>query len=148
MPSGTVTLLDAQHVTWTTQLVAEVCCNCHIPFAMPRSLMDAARDDPEIWFYCPAGHRQHYTTDKLAEARKKITRLTADLDRERAALTHQRGLTETAQRSAAAYKGHAHRMQKRIGRGVCPCCNRYFADVDRHMGNKHPDFVSGQDPVQ
>lgn len=27
----------------------------------------------------------------------------------------------------------------RIGAGVCPCCNRTFSQLSRHMQSKHPD---------
>lgn len=28
----------------------------------------------------------------------------------------------------------------RIRNGVCPCCNRSFKDVHRHMKSQHPEF--------
>ena len=34
------------------------------------------------------------------------------------------------------------RLQKRIHAGVCPCCNRTFTNVARHMKTKHPNVVS------
>lgn len=29
--------------------------------------------------------------------------------------------------------------QTRIGAGICPCCNRTFSQLARHMQSKHPD---------
>ena len=31
------------------------------------------------------------------------------------------------------------RIEKRIHAGVCPCCNRSFPNLQRHMAAKHPD---------
>jgi hypothetical protein len=28
----------------------------------------------------------------------------------------------------------------RIGNGVCPCCNRSFTNLRRHMTTKHPEY--------
>lgn len=34
------------------------------------------------------------------------------------------------------------RKLKRIHNGVCPCCNRSFVNLQRHMKTKHPEVVS------
>jgi hypothetical protein len=26
---------------------------------------------------------------------------------------------------------------KRVNAGICPCCNRHFTDLERHMKSKH-----------
>ena len=140
MPAN-VTLLNADHLEYTTQLVVEICCNCNVPFAMPRSLQQAAREDSDIWFWCVRGHSQHYTDDLIAKYKKE-----RDAARNRAASAEQaarrqRELREAAERSASAYKAVATKARKRIGRGVCPCCNRSFAQVERHMASKHPDYA-------
>ena len=46
-----------------------------------------------------------------------------------------------AERSAAAYKGHLTRVKRRVGNGVCPCCNRTFKNLADHMTTKHPDYA-------
>ncbi|HEX9950777.1 MAG TPA: hypothetical protein VGB53_03340 [Rubricoccaceae bacterium] len=40
---------------------------------------------------------------------------------------------ERQKRRAAAQKGAHTRTKKRIAAGVCPCCNRTFQDLARHM---------------
>lgn len=37
-------------------------------------------------------------------------------------------------------KGVATRLKNRAAHGVCPCCNRTFQQLARHMSAKHPDF--------
>lgn len=36
-------------------------------------------------------------------------------------------------------KEQADRKLKRVNRGVCPCCNRSFQNLARHMSTKHPE---------
>ena len=42
---------------------------------------------------------------------------------------------------AAGFKGALTKTKNRIAAGVCPCCNRSFQDLRRHMESQHPDFV-------
>lgn len=35
----------------------------------------------------------------------------------------------------------AERLRRRTAAGVCPCCNRSFVQLARHMKTKHPDHV-------
>lgn len=53
-------------------------------------------------------------------------------------------LREEAKRErnrANGYKGHATRITKRAKAGVCPCCNRSFENLRRHMASQHPTFT-------
>ncbi|MBV6448554.1 hypothetical protein [Nitrosomonas sp.] len=47
--------------------------------------------------------------------------------------THLVDQRDAAERSARAYKGQATKIKRRVGRGVCPCCNRHFENLERHM---------------
>lgn len=40
------------------------------------------------------------------------------------------------------------KIQTRVKGGVCPCCNRSFVQLTRHMKTKHPDYepISGALP--
>jgi hypothetical protein len=39
-------------------------------------------------------------------------------------------------------------MRKRIQSGVCPCCNRTFENLGRHMKSKHPAFDYEPEPLK
>jgi hypothetical protein len=40
-------------------------------------------------------------------------------------------------------------VQKRVGNGVCPCCNRTFEDLARHMKVKHREYsLAAAPPAQ
>lgn len=76
-------------------------------------------------FYCPNGHGQHFTTNE-------VDRLRGPLD------VANRTNTQLAADYAVLQKQHRG-LQKRINAGVCPCCNRTFQNLARHMATKHKD---------
>ncbi|MGC4008837.1 MAG: hypothetical protein QM805_07600 [Pseudomonas sp.] len=123
-------------------LEEETCCVCHIRFGMPRSFQQDARKNSSIYFCCPNGHRQHYN-DEVNE-REKLRRERDMLKQNAAYLEDRNRELEAAatrsQRQAVAYKGVATKMKNRVKNGVCPCCNRTFVDLARHMHMQHPEF--------
>jgi hypothetical protein len=128
-------------VQFTQTLTVEICCSCAVVFAIPADMYRRAKADPKVWFYCPNGHSQHYT-GKTEEQKLTEQLVTARLRAERAenAAAAQRTRAVAAEHQRAAYKGQATRLRKRIGNGVCPCCNRHFVNVERHMNSQHPGW--------
>ncbi|WP_159103999.1 hypothetical protein [Rhodopseudomonas sp. B29] len=49
---------------------------------------------------------------------------------------------EAAERRAAAARGQVTKIKNRVGHGVCPCCNRTFANLARHMAGEHPGYTA------
>jgi hypothetical protein len=132
----------ARTMTYSSVLAIEECCNCHITFAMPADLQKRCTEaGAGMTFYCPLGHPQHYTVSETAQLKEKLAR---EQEWRRNAETRERAArdqADAAERSARAYKGHLTRTRKRIGNGVCPCCNRHFANVERHMRGQHPGYA-------
>lgn len=117
-------------------LVVVSCYSCHMRYAIPESLHNAARawpgDRERGWkLCCPLGHEWWYTGRNLVELAEEARN---DAARARAA-------RDQARASAAAYKGVATRVKRRVANGVCPCCGRTFQQLARHMSAKHLDFV-------
>ena len=117
-----------QHLTLET----EECCNCGVVFAMPDYMMQRLQERGGT-FYCPNGHAQHYTKsevtrlkEKLAEQTRFATQMAAQAYREKQAKNKARA--------------EIKRMQRRAANGVCPCCNRTFKQLARHMKAKHPGY--------
>lgn len=108
-----------------------VCCKCGLPFAAPGDFFQFRRNDHEM-FYCPTGHPQHFTAE--SEAEKLRDELAAEKNRKLEVLAR---LNESE-----AAKAKAERKLKRVGRGVCPDCNRTFANLAKHMNCKHEKTVS------
>jgi hypothetical protein len=53
---------------------------------------------------------------------------------------------EHEERRARAARGQVTKIKKRVGNGVCPCCTRSFANLQRHMSAQHPDWTPESDP--
>jgi uncharacterized protein (DUF2461 family) len=122
-------------VNVSVTLETESCCVCGTHFAMPDTLQRAARRDPEIWFYCPIGHKQHYSEGEADRLRKKLEEQTREATRQA-----QRALEAQVERDAEAkLRAKAERKLKRVQRGVCPSCNRTFENLARHMACKHAE---------
>ena len=114
-------------------------CWCGIHLAIPSDLYAIARRNKDHTVYCPLGHKFVYSNtleEQLEETKRQLTaeqkrrRATADL------LAHE-------ERSHNATRGHVTRKKRqleRVSSGVCPCCNRSFSDLRRHMRSKHPEF--------
>lgn len=113
-------------------------CWCGIRHAIPSELNRALDLDPKQAAYCPLGHSYVSTTHDQRESeqlRAQLTRTNARLDQARAEAEHERRRTN-------GYKGQLTKTKKRIAKGVCPCCNRQFVNVEKHMSNQHPDYGS------
>ena len=117
-------------------LVSEECCVCGTPFAIESTLC-ASLKRTQDWFYCPNGHQQHYaksTEEKLREAEKKLKSLDEQYQ-------WWKNEAEQKSRQLSATKGQLTKTKKRLSGGVCPCCNRSFASLHRHMQMKHPEYT-------
>lgn len=139
-----MTTVRSVTLTETVDLVTEQCCACGVLFAMTSNFNQQCRDNPDKWFYCPVGHRQHYTGQSLAEKlrlaherNELLSQMVAnrdeDLRAERAGHAVTKGkLTKTRNRLCST--------QRRVAAGVCPCCHRTFQQLARHMAGQHPEY--------
>lgn len=125
-------------VTIQRSLVLDVerCCQCGIEWGMTRALRAQRLDDGD-WFYCPNGHGQHFTKstkDELREAQRKLASVREDLRVRSVELAAARDELSQSQ-------SELKRQTQRSKGGACPCCNRSFVQLARHMKAKHPDYV-------
>lgn len=111
------------------ELYVSDCAACGVVFAMTADFEARRRQDRKT-FYCPAGHTMVFggKTDeqKLREADARETALRDQL--------------EAAARENELTKAALLRDRARFAAGVCPCCNRTFTNVARHMSTQHPDY--------
>lgn len=97
-----------------------------------------------ISYSCAYGHAQYLCKGesdetKLRRERDRLTQRLAEKDDE---IKRQRELREGAERQLSAAKGRVTRIKNRVSNGVCPCCNRTFENLQRHMHSKHPTFTA------
>lgn len=136
--------MPADTITYSSALTVVDCCECGILFGVPRDLDKRNRNDSRRTFWCPSGHPQHYTGPSEAQRlRKQLERTERERDEAKAARIAARDQARAAERSAAAYKGRVTRLKNRAAAGVCPCCQRTFQQLARHMSAMHPDFRDG-----
>lgn len=111
-----------------TETLVVTRCHCGVALAIPQVLEAAARETRKT-IYCPLGHGFVYG----ATFQEK-------LERERKRHEATRDLLRAEERSHVATRGHLTRARTRAAAGVCPCCKRHFANVQRHVESQHPGF--------
>lgn len=114
----------------TVRFEVQTCITCGVHFGIPRELDQKLRENHK-GFHCPNGHVQYYTGESEAEKlRRELRRKKQEVaDQVRAKLQAQSDLEK------------AERKLKRVAKGVCPCCNRSFANLHKHMATKHPEVI-------
>jgi hypothetical protein len=117
------------------------CPECGVTYGLGLNFIESRKEDEGTW-YCPNGHPRYYpkqsTEHKLREELAEQKRRT-QAERDYASRERERRLVAERQRAAA--KGQVTKIKNRIANGVCPCCNRTFQNVARHMASQHPDYT-------
>ena len=136
-------------VSFSSELEITICWNCSGTYAMSAQYMARRRDDGFSW-HCP------YCKQGTSFRTSKVTKLEKELARQKNATKYQRQEKEmylrqrdTLERSRNGMKGVLVREQnklKRVRNGVCPCCNRSFVNLQRHMAGQHPKYKTEDMP--
>lgn len=119
------------------------CGQCEQPIYLSKEQEETLRRSSAT-FYCLWGHSLHFPQgdsreDKLRRERDRLKQDAARLEQQ---ITTLRESRDAAERRTAAMKGQVTRLKNRAANGVCPCCNRTFANLQRHMASKHAGFVA------
>jgi hypothetical protein len=118
-------------------------CTCGFIFAVPDGYERRLRETHDQ-FFCPKGHSLSFTGASTAER----LRLEIEAEKRRTEYERERATRFQEQRIRAEHqlrtvKGHQTRLKKRIASGACPCCNRTFENLARHMTTQHPGYADG-----
>lgn len=124
----------AASVTFTVEFDLISCGECGIHFAVPKKWLADKRSDHTDW-HCPNGHVRLFRDKSQLEIANE-ERLKAQADANEA-----RHLVAVAEKKSSEAVAELERIKTRVHRGVCPCCNRSFVNLQRHMVTKHPDRV-------
>lgn len=119
------------------------CYKCGIPFGIPDYQHTRLLNNHE-GFFCPNGHEQFFNgkteAQKLKEQLEQKEKLLLEKER-------KIGLQMMKISTAEAERDHEKRRVTRLRRkllrvhnGVCPCCQRTFQNLWRHMVGQHPEF--------
>lgn len=123
-----------QTILQTAILETETCYKCGVIFAMPATMLRIFKDDGGS-FYCPNGHAQHYTKSEVQRLREK-------LDEQTRTATQMAARAHAAEAAEQKMSTKLNSMKKRASAGLCPCCNRTFKQLARHMKTKHLDYAA------
>lgn len=131
----------SETITLKTTLEIQTCISCGIAFAAPESFLDTLRANHKT-FYCPNGHGQCFSgksdAEKAQAEAEKYKRLYQQEQRYAADVLSERN---AAQKQLSTTKGQMTKLKKRVAHGVCPCCNRSFVQLEKHMATKHPEYA-------
>jgi hypothetical protein len=125
------------------------CFQCKEPVWLSEEREDVLRKNQNT-FHCLWGHQQHFPAgpteaDKLRRERDRLKQEAARLEEEKraawATAHDQREQRLAAERRASAARGQVTRLKNRAAAGLCPCCNRSFVNLQRHMATKHKGFT-------
>lgn len=100
-------------------------CWCGIPFMLPTRLLEQAVNHKHT-IYCPHGHALSW---KESES-ERLLRRAQRAEQENARLQDELRIAAEAEK----------KLKRRVGAGTCPCCQRTFANMARHMQSKHPEY--------
>lgn len=123
-------------LTFTESITLETitCGNCAGAFALNQNWLDAKRRESG-WFTCPyCSVKRGWGKTEADRLREQLAVKSSELSAAKCETARERNLREQEERRRA----EAERKLNRVGAGVCPCCNRTFTNLARHMKTKHP----------
>lgn len=123
---------------------AGLCWKCKCPVLIPDELYAAAKRSSKVVFFCAYGHEAVFKEgetdlDKMRRERDRLAQCVAEKNDE---IERQKEYRRETERQLSATRGVVTRIKNRVSKGVCPCCNRSFGNLARHMLNEHPDFTA------
>lgn len=111
------------------------CGVCGVRHLMPTTKRETcAKEGPSRSWFCPNGHERVYRESEADKVRRELNNARQQIAR---AEDEAREATARATKAENAKK----RLEKRINAGLCPCCNRSFQNLARHMASKHGNVV-------
>lgn len=121
----------------TIELELLNCGGCGTVFGVSKVQVEQLRRTHDT-FYCPNGCERHYPQkseaellrDQLVEQKRRAEFLEADAQRAMQVRDAQ------AKQIREMQVAHA-KVTSRVSKGVCPCCNRTFRNLARHMATQH-----------
>lgn len=114
------------------------CGMCGVVYTVPKVRYDNMRAEGGFAF-CPNGHAWGWR-----EGTRQRDQLRLERDRLKQKLAEKDDEIARVKKSASAIKGEYTKVKNRIAAGVCPCCNRSFANLHRHMKAMHPYFKTAE----
>lgn len=123
------------------------CGVCGGVYALTEKYRERAQQYGTSWNcpYCQIGWG-YSGRGEIQKVREERARLERQLTNERARHDQTRADRDHTEARRRAEKAAKTRIKNRIAKGVCPCCNRTFVNLQRHVASQHPEFASQESP--
>lgn len=125
----------------SVELTTINCGCCGGTYAINETYREKAYKASSSWTcpYCKVGWGYAAKNGETEQLKKKL----ADLEKQNKSITERAEYLQKEgdhfRKSRDAIKGQLTQVKKRIHAGVCPCCNRSFLNLVRHMQIKHAE---------
>ena len=129
-----IIIRGTRHVVWE-------CQSCGVIATCPETLFNSQREVGG-YHHCCNGHAWGWSKDgcELANTRRERDRYKQQLARAEMEVQEAYAAQVEAEHKAAASQRQVAKLTRRASAGVCPCCNRTFSALARHMKTKHPTW--------
>lgn len=117
--------------------VVRQCGTCAVWHTVPQIVYDCYRKEGGFW-HCPNGHQRGFRKGEDEIEQERIRRERDQLKQDAARLSDE--IAAERKRADEAEKKIVQ-VRRRAAAGVCPCCNRTFLNVQRHMKTKHANVI-------
>lgn len=129
-------------VSFNVKLAVISCGSCGGTYAINEHFRQQCWEQGSSWTcpYCKCGWG--YSNDnENARLKKKVEELQANQARTLSRLNEEVSRSNHLTIQLKGTKTRLTNVKKRVANGVCPCCNRTFVNLQRHMHTKHPDYT-------
>lgn len=130
---------------FTQRLSTLTCYKCGIVFAVPNYFRQKRSEDKET-FWCPNGHPQGFVDSEVDKLKRQLEQQKQSTEWWKNTAASKDKTIKGQNIQIGKVKAKLRRTEVRVSHGVCPCCNRSFVNMQRHMKTKHPDYVEGKSP--
>lgn len=117
-----------------TRFEVHECLTCGCVIVASERVLNQMREVGGF-YHCQNGHKQGWTLggSEIERLRRERDRLKQDAARKEDEILAAVANQMKAERALTRHK-------KRAAAGLCPCCNRTFTNMTRHMQTEHPDY--------
>lgn len=135
------------NVTLGVELTIINCGECGGSYAINERYRETKHTSGGYWNcpYCKCSWG--YGTSEIERVRKQLAAETAARERAQQRATELRASVEHERKRVQGYQGALTKVKKRVGKGTCPCCQRHFQNVQRHMATQHPEYATAPDTL-
>lgn len=134
--------MNTMEFTHVVELVA-VESSCGHVIYMTADFKKQRQRDHNTFFCTTCGSRRHWPgesdIEKLRRERDAALQREETIRQQRLELERHQ---ITLRRQLSAAHGQTTKIKNRVSKGVCPCCNRTFENLQRHMASKHADYAT------